>query len=139
MPQARAKSTGANSGGRAEPSLDRLVTLMLDAVFADRQRLAASGLLDASKAASAAAESLAKAERESAAEASEMVADWLQTTGENLATLSPQEALEAVKGFARRHPAMFAAGSVLAGAALMTWLETAENGESVETNDGEEG
>ncbi|MEX2643028.1 MAG: hypothetical protein WD270_06220 [Acetobacterales bacterium] len=122
-------------GGHAEASLENVLARLMDALLADRQRATAAAMLDGARAVSAAAKSLAGAEREDLAESGEVLASWLRDNGERIATMGPEEAVACLKGFARRHPAAFAGGGVALGAALAWWL--GREGEPDDFPDGE--
>ncbi|WP_309087234.1 hypothetical protein [Phenylobacterium sp.] len=91
-----------------------------------RAETATKTLGDFANAIRRAGDELAEANQSPAARLIGQAADGLENLSRNLAGKQPEELLDAVRDFGRRHPAAFIGGAVLAGIALGRFVRASE-------------
>lgn len=93
-----------------------------------RTETATKTLGDFANAIRRAGDELSQADQSPAARLIGQAADGLENLSRNLAGKQPEELLDAVRDFGRRHPAAFIGGAVLAGIALGRFVRATEEG-----------
>lgn len=99
------------------------VEQLLMAVYGRKQQQTAAALLDAASAVEAAAEDLKLHDRKTAADQTELAADWLENTAQQVIRLEPSQITDALADAAERNPTLFIGSAALGGAALALWLQ----------------
>jgi len=127
--KAKAKAAVSQAGQALKQEAQTFATAAQDKARTEAQRrteTATKTLGDFANAIRRAGDELAGADQSPAARLVGQAADGLENLSRNLAGKQPEELLDAVRDFGRRHPAAFIGGAVLAGIALGRFVRASE-------------
>ncbi|MGA0607272.1 hypothetical protein ACO2Q0_14875 [Phenylobacterium sp. VNQ135] len=128
--KAQAKAAIGQAGQALKQEAQTFATAAQDKARTEAQRrteTATKTLGDFANAIRRAGDELAQADQSPAARLIGQAADGLENFSRNLAGKQPEELLDAVRDFGRRHPVAFIGGAVLAGLALGRFVRASED------------
>lgn len=136
--KAKAKAAVNQAGQALKQEAQSFATVAQDKARTEAQRrteTATRTLGDFANAIRRAGDELAERDQSPAARMIGQAADGLENLSRNLAGKQPEELLDAVRDFGRRHPAAFIGGAVLAGIALGRFVRATEEAQDFEMSE----